>query len=71
MDYKMGSGQKLCATCEYWAGPRQLDFFASSVVLPNQSVNGKCACRNASWYRGDRLSNMTACFSYQKWACLK
>lgn len=71
MEYKMNGCQKLCATCEYWAGPRQLDYFAGHVVLPNQSINGKCMCMNGPHARGDRLSNYTTCSCYKKWGVLK
>ena len=71
MEYKMGSCQKLCATCEYWLGPRQPYFYGDLVVLPDQSINGKCGCMNAPFYRGDRLSNSSICNCYKKWAVLK
>lgn len=71
MEYKMSGQQKLCATCEYWAGPRQLDFFGGHVVLPNQCVNGKCVCMNGPMARADRFSNNTNCHCYKKWAALK
>ena len=71
MEYKMNGCQMLCATCEYWAGPRQLDYFGCHVVLPDQSVNGKCMCLNGPLARADRLSNHTTCNFYKKWAVLK
>ena len=67
----MGSCQKLCATCEYWSGPRQPNWLGSHVVLPDQSVGGKCVCLNGPHARADRLSNMTACYCYEKWKVLK
>lgn len=71
MEYQMGGYQKLCATCEYWIGPRQPNFLYSHVVLPNESVAGKCACYNGPHARADRLSNFTVCNCYKKWAVLK
>lgn len=71
MEYKMIGCQQLCATCEYWAGPRQLDFYGGHVVLPDQSVNGKCVCMNSPYNRSDRFSNTTTCGSYKKWGVLR
>ena len=71
MEYQMGGSQKLCATCEFWAGPRSVNFYGSHVVLPDQSVNGRCMCLNGPHARGERYSNFTTCFSYEKWRVLK
>ena len=71
MEYKMNGCEKLCATCEYWVGPRQPDFYGSHVVLPDQCVKGKCMCLNAPWARSDRFSNTTTCNNYKKWGVLK
>ena len=71
MEYRMGSGHKLCATCEYWVGQRQPDFYGNAVLLPDQSIKGKCWCLNGPHARAERLSNTCACFNYKKWAALK
>ena len=67
----MAGHSKLCATCNYWVGPRQLNFMASHVILPQQSIMGKCQCQGGPFLRGDRLSNMCACSRYEKWSVLK
>ena len=71
MEYRMGSSHKLCGICEYWVGQRQPDFLGSGVILPDQSINGKCWCLNGPHARGDRLSNTTTCNFYKKWSVLK
>ena len=71
MEYKMGGHSKLCATCEYWIGPRQPNEYRSTVILPEQSIKGKCWCLNGPHARGERYSNSTTCFCYKKWAVLK
>ena len=71
MEYQMGSTMKLCATCEYWIGTRQPNFYATHVVLPTQSVEGKCFCMGGPHFRANRLSNSTTCFKYEKWKMLK
>ena len=63
MEYKMGGHSKLCATCEYWIGPRQPNEYGSTVILPEQSIKGKCWCLNGPFKRCDRLSNMSVCQS--------
>ena len=71
MEYKMGGHSKLCATCEFWVGPRQPDTFGGMVILPEQSVYGKCWCLNGPHARADRLSNFTTCSCYKKWGMLR
>lgn len=69
--YQMSEGAKLCATCEYWIGPRQPNYIGSHVELEQQSVKGKCFCYGGPHMRSERLSNMCACSRYEKWSVLK
>lgn len=71
MSYQMGGCQKLCATCGFWVGPREPNYFANMVVLDNQSIKGKCFCLNGPHARAERLSNSGACSRYEKWQILK
>ena len=71
MEYQMNGHIKLCATCEYWVGPRQPNFYGNMVVLPQQSIYGKCWCLTGPFKRTDRLSNSSVCNYYQKWSVLK
>ncbi len=71
MEYKMAGHRVLCATCEYWMGPRQPDYFGNMVVLPDQAVLGKCWCLGSPLARADRYSNSTTCQNYKKWGILK
>lgn len=71
MNYRLGRGQRLCATCEYWTGPRQADYFGNAVILPAQSISGNCWCLSGPHARATRLSNYTACTYYEHWALLK
>ena len=67
----MPSGSKLCATCNYWVGPREPDYFASGVELPDQCTKGKCWCLNGPFPRSERFSNNGCCSRYEKWAILR
>jgi len=71
MSYQMGGTQKLCATCEYWIGPRTPNFYGNMVELENQSCKGKCFCFGGPHMRADRLSNSTTCSRYEKWKVLR
>ena len=71
MSYQMGGTQKLCATCEYWIGPRMPNYYGNMVELDNQSCKGKCFCFGGPHMRADRLSNFTACSRYEKWKVLR
>ena len=71
VEYRMGGNQSLCATCEFWVGPRQPDYFGSAVILPEQSIYGQCFCLESSMARAQRLSNTCACRHYKKWSLIK
>ena len=71
MSYQMGGTQRLCATCEYWIGPREPNYFGNMVVLADQSVKGKCFCLGGPHARADRFSNTTTCSRYEKWKVLQ
>ena len=71
MEYPMSGHSKLCATCEYWVGQRQPNFYGTSVMLSEQGVKGKCWCLTGPYARADRYSNFTTCQCYKKWSVLK
>ena len=71
MSYQMGSSQKLCATCGYWIGQREPNFYGSMVVLESQSVRGKCWCLGGPFARAEKFSNTCACSRYERWIVLR
>ena len=71
MDYRMNGNSKLCGTCEFWTGPRQPDTFGATIILADQHTSGKCWCLNGPHARGERFSNNTTCFCYEKWKVLR
>ena len=72
MSYQMSGTQRLCATCCYWVGPREPNFYGRAAVLDEQSVKGKCFCLNGGPHaRAERYSNSCACSCYKKWCVLR
>ena len=71
MSQYYNSYTKLCATCNYWMGPRIPNQWGTGITLDSTSIKGKCWCLNGPHARADRLSNYTACSRYEKWAVLK
>lgn len=71
VEYQINGQNKLCATCEYWLGPRQPNFYGTAVILESQAVKGKCWCLNGPHPRADRYSNFSFCFCYKKWSALR
>lgn len=63
------SGNKFCATCNNWAGPRQLKLNTSVVDSP--STYGKCYAGHISSANGMAASMGSSCCDYCKWAALK
>ena len=71
MEFSMNGALNLCATCEYWVGPRQPNFYCTHVLLPQESVKGKCFCMESSMARADMYSNSSVCWHYKRWSVLK
>lgn len=59
---------KNCATCVFWVGPRDVDTFATNVIVESRQTEGKCMCRQG-WYRQQRKATDN-CSSYEKWKVL-
>ena len=61
---------KVCATCEYWMGPRKINNFCDRVTVDNPMCKGKCASRTSGYRNTERQANASlSC--YEKWAVLK
>lgn len=63
-----GSGEKLCASCEYWQGRRQATAYGGAAT----TADGKpafCPMKKMNVYPGDVCRCMPS--KYQKWSHLK
>jgi len=62
---------KNCATCAYWMGSREVNYFGTQVTIKDGNAKSKCFAPFGSGWRGqDRTGSMT-CSSYKKWEILK
>ena len=59
-----------CATCAFWAGQREADYFGQWVTVESSSAKGRCMCRTSGWGSIER-SAPNSCRSYEKWAPLR
>ena len=57
---------KNCATCGYWMGPRETNYFLQTVKLDGP---GKCMCRKSGFMDRERTPSAT-CSYYIKWVVL-
>lgn len=64
------SSWKHCATCAYWTGSRQTDYFCNRVDVSDTFSKGKCMCRGNIWFNTDKIAN-ASCSDYKKWDVLK
>lgn len=64
------SSWKNCATCAYWAGARESDYFGQNVQVGSTSESGKCAIPNGPW-KGSSKRASHSCDKWQKWPVLK
>ena len=68
MGQKWSSTQKVCATCEYWAGKREVDPPVYRYVR-DFSKSGKCLLKGGPRWNCDQPHGAN-CSKYRKWAVL-
>ena len=62
---------KNCATCAYWCGSRETDYFGTNVKIQDDNAKGKCMAPLGKGWRGqDRTASMT-CNGFKKWDVLR
>lgn len=70
MAHKYPGAWKNCATCSFWAGIRETDYFGQWVTVEKTSTEGRCMCRASGWGTIGKQAWMS-CSHYDKWAPLK
>lgn len=61
---------KNCATCDYWLGARDIDYFATTVKVESNTEKGRCMCPSGGFRNVQRPANMS-CANYKKWDIFK
>lgn len=69
MAQKYPSNWERCATCVYWTGPREVDYWGSWVTIASMRTMGRCMCRGSN-FRIERDGNFV-CSAYVKWPALQ
>ena len=70
MAHKYPGSWKNCATCSFWSGTRETDYWGNWVTIESATAKGKCLCRTSGWVRMDKSASKS-CNSYDQWAPLK
>ena len=70
MAQKYGSFMKFCATCNFWTGQRETDYFGTYSQVEDVNKRAKCMCHTGPW-RNQERGPMAFCNSYEKWSILK
>jgi hypothetical protein len=61
---------KQCATCAFWTGNRECDYFGQRVTVASGMEKGKCAIPKGGWKNQQKQAN-SQCGDWQKWPVLK
>lgn len=69
MSQKYPSNWKFCATCVYWTGPREVDYWGKWITIDSSQTKGRCMCRSGS-FRTEKPGGYT-CYSFKKWEALE
>ena len=64
---KFPSNWQRCATCVWWTGHREVDYFGNYVSVESRD-KGRCMCRQG-WYRQEREGS-AQCSAHEKWKAL-
>lgn len=69
MAQKYPSNWEKCATCVYWTGHRDVDFFGQWVTVASSQTPGRCMCRRGS-FRVEKAAGYI-CSAFEKWPALQ
>ena len=61
---------KYCATCAYWLGAREKDYFGQRVTVESPGAKGECGIPKGPWKRHQRQA-CASCNCWEKWPVLK
>jgi hypothetical protein len=67
---KYSSSTEKCATCDYWAGPRELINYGRYVQVDNDA-RGSCNCPGSTSRRLDNKPAVFTCPQWSKWGALR
>ena len=57
---------KNCATCAFWLGKREPDYFCDNVKTDGATARGKCLCRSSGWFHQEKTAS-SSCQKYEIW----
>ncbi len=62
---------KVCATCNFWGGARNVMQWGDYVELDSPMDTGPCYSNNSGWRGGSEVQACGGCNCWQKWSSLK
>ena len=71
MSQQYTSMSKVCATCSYWGGTRDLKQYGDYVELDSPMQTGACYNHNSGWFNGSPVQARSYCRCWIKWSALR
>lgn len=71
MSQQYNSMFKICATCQYWSGSRDLMQYGDYIELDSPMQTGKCYNRYSGWFNGSPVQANCECRCWEKWSALR
>lgn len=62
---------KVCATCKYWGGPRDLKQYGDYVEIGSPMDRGACYSRDSGWLNSSPVQASGGCRYWEKWDALR
>ena len=66
MGYRFSSTQKMCSTCAFWEGKREVDVFKLNMLIDNPSATGKCVNLKSTMKGMSKAAHSSDCKYWQK-----
>lgn len=71
MSQQYNSMSKVCATCNYWGGSRELKQYGDYIELDSPMDTGACYSNDSGWKNSSPVQACSGCPYWQKWTALR
>ena len=65
------TNNRVCATCSFWSGPRNIDSFNSKSIVNSGNTQGKCVAPPGVGYRGSDMRAANSCNGWSLWSAIR
>lgn len=71
MSQQYNAMSKVCATCSYWGGSRELKQCGDFLEIGSPMDTGACYSRDSGWFNCSPVQACSGCRYWEKWSALR